>query len=72
MSVTFADGTTVTADLVIGADGIHSAVRRHYVVSVLPGVMCPTPQAIPRLTQLTHRMTTPATATWLYTVDCAP
>ncbi|KAB5578039.1 hypothetical protein GE09DRAFT_538902 [Coniochaeta sp. 2T2.1] len=31
MLVTFADGTTVTADLVIGADGIHSAVRRHYV-----------------------------------------
>ncbi|KAH8911616.1 FAD/NAD(P)-binding domain-containing protein [Coniochaeta sp. PMI_546] len=31
MSVTFSDGTTVTADLVIGADGIHSAVRRHYV-----------------------------------------
>lgn len=34
MSVTFSDGTTVTADLVIGADGIHSAVRRHYVVSM--------------------------------------
>ncbi|KAJ9161771.1 FAD/NAD(P)-binding domain-containing protein [Coniochaeta hoffmannii] len=31
MSVTFADGTAVTANLVIGADGIHSAVRRHYV-----------------------------------------
>ncbi|MSQ18627.1 MAG: FAD-binding protein [Betaproteobacteria bacterium] len=28
-SVTFADGTTIQADAVIGADGIHSAVRRH-------------------------------------------
>lgn len=42
MSVTFADGTTVTTDLVIGADGIHSAVRRHYVVSTgsLPDLLC--------------------------------
>lgn len=32
MFVTFADGTTTSADLVIGADGIHSAVRSHYVV----------------------------------------
>lgn len=44
MSVTFADGTTVTPDLVIGADGIHSAVRRHYVVSsnLLPHLLCNT------------------------------
>jgi salicylate hydroxylase len=32
MLVTFADGTTVSPHLVIGADGIHSAVRSHYVV----------------------------------------
>jgi 2-polyprenyl-6-methoxyphenol hydroxylase-like FAD-dependent oxidoreductase len=32
MLVTFADGTTTLANLVIGADGIHSAVRGHYVV----------------------------------------
>lgn len=32
MLVTFADGTTTSAHLVIGADGIHSAVRSHYVV----------------------------------------
>ncbi|KAH7222493.1 hypothetical protein B0J15DRAFT_518513 [Fusarium solani] len=29
--VTFADGTTVSANLVIGADGIHSVTRKHYV-----------------------------------------
>ncbi|KAL2867833.1 uncharacterized protein BJX67DRAFT_371797 [Aspergillus lucknowensis] len=29
--VTFADGTTTSANLVIGADGIHSVVRSHYV-----------------------------------------
>ncbi len=28
VEVTFVDGTTVTADVVIGADGIHSSVRR--------------------------------------------
>lgn len=32
MSITFDDGTMATADLVIGADGIHSSVRSHYVV----------------------------------------
>ncbi|KAJ3502852.1 hypothetical protein NM208_g16639 [Fusarium decemcellulare] len=31
MLVTFADGTTVSANLVIGADGIHSVTREHYV-----------------------------------------
>ncbi|KAL1969663.1 hypothetical protein VTN77DRAFT_8216 [Rasamsonia byssochlamydoides] len=31
MKVTFADGTTTTANLVIGADGIHSTVRSHYI-----------------------------------------
>ncbi|KAM0424913.1 hypothetical protein ACHAPT_009969 [Fusarium lateritium] len=31
MLVTFADGTTTSANLVIGADGIHSVVRKHYV-----------------------------------------
>ncbi|KAK7223395.1 hypothetical protein V2G26_011398, partial [Clonostachys chloroleuca] len=29
--LTFADGTTTSANLVIGADGIHSATRKHYV-----------------------------------------
>ena len=32
MSITFVDGTIASADLVIGADGIHSVVRAHYVV----------------------------------------
>lgn len=32
MSITFIDGTMTTADLVISADGIHSAVRSQYVV----------------------------------------
>lgn len=31
VSVTFADGTTDTADLLIGCDGIHSAVRTSYI-----------------------------------------
>lgn len=30
--VKFADGTATYAELVIGADGIHSVVRAHYVV----------------------------------------
>lgn len=34
MSITFIDGTMTTADLVIGADGIHSAVRSQYVVCI--------------------------------------
>ena len=32
MLITFADGTTTAANLVIGADGIHSVVRSHYLV----------------------------------------
>lgn len=32
MLVSFADRTSTSANLVIGADGIHSAVRSHYVV----------------------------------------
>ncbi|KAJ5160601.1 uncharacterized protein N7482_007605 [Penicillium canariense] len=31
MLVKFADGTTASANLVIGADGIHSVVRSHYI-----------------------------------------
>lgn len=31
VELTFADGRRVTADLVVGADGIHSAVRRHLI-----------------------------------------
>jgi len=31
MKLTFQDGTTATANLVIGADGIHSVVRSHYL-----------------------------------------
>lgn len=31
MKVTFDDGTEATADLVIGADGIHSVVRSRYL-----------------------------------------
>lgn len=34
MSITFKDGTITATDLVIGADGIHSAVRSHYVVCI--------------------------------------
>lgn len=29
--LTFGDGTTATADIILGADGIHSAVRTHFV-----------------------------------------
>jgi salicylate hydroxylase len=35
MKVTFEDGTTTTANLVVGADGIHSNVRSHYIVSFI-------------------------------------
>lgn len=35
MTVSFEDGTSATANLVIGADGIHSAVRSHYVVCII-------------------------------------
>jgi salicylate hydroxylase len=38
-SVTVGDGHTITADVVIGADGLHSVVRE----SVLPGGPSPTP-----------------------------
>src|SRR5579859_4273978 len=31
MKMTFQDGTTATANLVVGADGIHSVVRSHYL-----------------------------------------
>ena len=31
MKLEFQDGTTATANLVIGADGIHSVVRSHYL-----------------------------------------
>lgn len=38
VTISFADGTTATADLVIGADGIHSNVRSHFIVrSLLKG-----------------------------------
>lgn len=31
MKLTFQDGTSATANLVVGADGIHSVVRSHYL-----------------------------------------
>jgi 2-polyprenyl-6-methoxyphenol hydroxylase-like FAD-dependent oxidoreductase len=31
MKLTFQDGSTATANLVVGADGIHSVVRSHYL-----------------------------------------
>jgi 2-polyprenyl-6-methoxyphenol hydroxylase-like FAD-dependent oxidoreductase len=43
VAVTFADGTTDTADLLVGADGIHSAVRTLFIE----------PSLEPRYTQLT-------------------
>ena len=36
MTLHFADGTTAFADTVIGADGIHSAVRLHIVGETHP------------------------------------
>lgn len=35
MSITFTDGSKASANLVIGADGIHSVVRSHYVVRLI-------------------------------------
>ncbi|SPO06349.1 related to salicylate 1-monooxygenase [Cephalotrichum gorgonifer] len=34
--VTFTDGTNTTADILLGADGIHSAVRRSFVATSAP------------------------------------
>lgn len=59
MKISFADGVTSMANLVIGADGIHSNVRSHYIVSaVLQQVMSPRTQSSSRATMLNS-------ATWL-------
>lgn len=34
--ITFTDGTTASADILLGADGIHSAVRRFFVPTLAP------------------------------------
>lgn len=31
LTITFTDGSTITTDILLGADGIHSAVRRYFV-----------------------------------------
>ncbi|OLN97831.1 Salicylate hydroxylase 1 [Colletotrichum chlorophyti] len=36
LNITFADGTAITADILLGADGIHSGVRSFYVPSSRP------------------------------------
>ncbi|WP_243859850.1 FAD-dependent oxidoreductase [Amycolatopsis arida] len=37
VTATFADGTSASADLLVGADGLHSAVRSHLDPAVRPG-----------------------------------
>lgn len=68
MTVTFADGTTVTADLVIGADGIHSNVRSHFIVSSPEQLISSSTHD--SNTKVLYRMTTHASVEWSSTVVC--
>ncbi|OAT13511.1 hypothetical protein BDBG_17835 [Blastomyces gilchristii SLH14081] len=37
VAIEFADGSVESSDIVVGADGIHSAIRKHIVPDVKPG-----------------------------------
>lgn len=57
--VEFADGSRVQSELVIGADGIHSAVRRHLFPSIQPRY-----SGYTGWRGVTHHATTAAGETW--------
>ncbi|MFD0692408.1 FAD-dependent monooxygenase [Actinomadura fibrosa] len=65
-SVTFANGASVRADLLIGADGIHSAVRHHLVgeLAARDSGLCAWRAMIPS-EQLPERYAEPTQTLWL-------